>query len=105
MTSDDEGTGSISGTDYTSAGSLASNNRHKIVGDHQSAAAAAFNAAIVAPPRKNESDEVLTGCASETQRLFWLHSHMNEGSRWPPTICASGLISGGNPRRTWQMQA
>ena len=44
------------------------------------------------------------GCASENQRLFWLHSHMNESSRRPPAMCASGLISR-NARRTWQMQA
>lgn len=56
-------------------------------------------------PLRNESEEFphSAGCASETQRLFWLHSHISEGSRhWKPAICVSGLIS---PRRTWQMQA
>lgn len=47
----------------------------------------------------------LSNCAGDSQRLFWLHSHMNEGSRWPPAMCASELIGSNNARRTWQMQA
>lgn len=57
--------------------------------------------------RRNENEDVSqsSGCVSDTQRLFWVHSHMNEGSRWPLAMCASGLIGSSNARRTWQMQA